>query len=141
MKERIERSFAKAYPSEPFTLEFEVERLTLQRAVDEALFTAANREARIRFLRGFAEHFVIEFQSYLATNRLVEKTITYPTTWWDAFKKRWFPEWAKRRWPYHETTHTINWNYGYPEITAPNALGGRSIQIMRYEESTNASTL
>ncbi len=23
----------------------------------------------------------------------------WPKTWWDAFKARWFPHWAKRRWP------------------------------------------
>jgi len=23
----------------------------------------------------------------------------WPATWRDAFKERWFPEWAKRRWP------------------------------------------
>lgn len=23
----------------------------------------------------------------------------YPEDWWQAFKERWFPEWAKRRWP------------------------------------------
>jgi hypothetical protein len=23
----------------------------------------------------------------------------WPLTWWDAFKERWFPEWAKGRWP------------------------------------------
>lgn len=23
----------------------------------------------------------------------------YPATWWDAVKERWFPAWAKRRWP------------------------------------------
>lgn len=23
----------------------------------------------------------------------------WPRTWWDAFKERWFPAWAKDRWP------------------------------------------
>lgn len=26
-------------------------------------------------------------------------SVHYPSTWWDAFKERWFPAWAKRRWP------------------------------------------
>lgn len=24
---------------------------------------------------------------------------SWPKTWWDAFKERWFPTWAKLRWP------------------------------------------
>lgn len=32
-----------------------------------------------------------------AKRRLVE--YRWPATWRDAFKERWFPEWAKRRWP------------------------------------------
>ena len=27
------------------------------------------------------------------------EVITYPKDWWQAFKARWFPAWAKRRWP------------------------------------------
>lgn len=23
----------------------------------------------------------------------------YPADWWQAFKERWFPKWAKRKWP------------------------------------------
>ena len=23
----------------------------------------------------------------------------FPRDWWEAFKERWFPEWARKRWP------------------------------------------
>lgn len=26
-------------------------------------------------------------------------TFAYPADWWQAFKLRWFPKWARRRWP------------------------------------------
>lgn len=32
-----------------------------------------------------------------ARRRLIE--YRWPAKWQDAFKERWFPEWAKRRWP------------------------------------------
>jgi hypothetical protein len=38
---------------------------------------------------------VTNFKSYLYA-RTVEK---WPATWWDAFKDRWFPAWAQKRWP------------------------------------------
>lgn len=36
----------------------------------------------------------------IITSRHIE-TIHYehPWTWWDAFKLRWFPKWALKRWP------------------------------------------
>ena len=27
------------------------------------------------------------------------ETITYPRTWWDAFKNYWFPKWLRKRYP------------------------------------------
>lgn len=44
-----------------------------------------------------------QFETYLLG--LPEKRIVidehheWPSTWWDAFKHRWFPKWALRRWP------------------------------------------
>ena len=43
--------------------------------------------------------------------------VEYPETWWDAVKERWFPAWAKKRWP-------VNWNTVrahelYPNIKIP----------------------
>jgi hypothetical protein len=32
-------------------------------------------------------------------SRTVHRTFDWPETWWDAFKARWFPSWALRRWP------------------------------------------
>lgn len=33
--------------------------------------------------------------------------ISYPTDWWHGFKARWFPAWAKERWPVEYRTHTF----------------------------------
>lgn len=30
--------------------------------------------------------------------------VSYPATWWQAFKQRFFPRWALRRWPIQFTT-------------------------------------
>ena len=29
----------------------------------------------------------------------IKRYAKWPKTWWDAFKDRWFPVWAKKRWP------------------------------------------
>jgi hypothetical protein len=43
---------------------------------------------------------IARFISFLYA-RTVER---WPATWWDAFKERWFPAWAKKRWPVEWTT-------------------------------------
>lgn len=30
--------------------------------------------------------------------------VTYPEDWWQAFKQRWLPRWALRRWPVRQRT-------------------------------------
>lgn len=48
----------------------------------------------------------------------VRKTFEYkyPADWWQAFKERWFPDWAKKRWPVQYTTHKIDAFVLYPEL-------------------------
>lgn len=44
----------------------------------------------------------------------------WPTTWWDAFKKRWYPMLAIRRWPYHMSRIEVRTYYPLvklPEMT------------------------
>ncbi len=38
--------------------------------------------------------------------RTIEETTHVPLTWWDHFKKRWFPNWMLKRWPVQ--TRAIN---------------------------------
>ena len=48
---------------------------------------------------------------------------SFPKTWLDAFKLRWFPEWAIRRWP-PIVEHVEMNKFGlYPEIPSRNSKG------------------
>jgi len=48
---------------------------------------------------------------------------TWPATWWDAFKLRWFPRWALKRWPAQmkgvETMHGVV----FPHLTRDSGPG------------------
>ncbi len=35
----------------------------------------------------------------LRDSKWVSRELRYPADWWQAFKDRWFPEWALKRWP------------------------------------------
>jgi len=40
----------------------------------------------------------------------------YPADWKEAFKERWFPKWAKRKWPVVYKNHEITARNIYPEL-------------------------
>lgn len=48
--------------------------------------------------------------------QLEKVDVKYPADWWQAVKDRWFPEWAKRRWPVQYKRHFIDAKALYPTI-------------------------
>lgn len=63
--------------------------LRSSRFYDDQFLDEANRRLRKSLTLGFWET--------MATRIKVDTT--YPKTWWDAFKDRWFPSWLKERYP------------------------------------------
>lgn len=45
--------------------------------------------------------------------------VRYPADWWQAFKDRWYPEWAKKRWPVRETVTFLIARELYPSMAMP----------------------
>ena len=45
----------------------------------------------------------IQLNAKVFAQRLDKQTVEYPSDWWQAFKERFFPVWARRRWPVHRT--------------------------------------
>ena len=43
----------------------------------------------------------------------------WPADWWQAFKARWFPEWAKARWPVREEVRQLVARELYPKVKLP----------------------
>ena len=43
----------------------------------------------------------------------------YPRDWWQAFKARWFPAWAKNKWPVEMTRVVIVARELYPNVAFP----------------------
>jgi len=43
----------------------------------------------------------------------------WPRDWWQAFKERWYPAWAKRRWPVEYERFVITARELYPDISLP----------------------
>jgi hypothetical protein len=43
----------------------------------------------------------------------------WPANWWEAFKERWMPKWAKDRWPIQYSTCTLIAQEMYPKVAMP----------------------
>lgn len=71
-----------------------------------------------------SRQFIIQMETYLMglVDERIEIHREWPRTWWDALKDRWFPEWAKRRWPVaYDGIHVSKKTYKKvcPHIRAP----------------------
>jgi hypothetical protein len=43
----------------------------------------------------------------------------WPADWWQAFKDRWFPLWAKKRWPVQYRKYALVAREMYPKVAFP----------------------
>ena len=62
------------------------------------------------------ESYAVEIRGYVWSEPVQYKEIKYPADWWQAFKARWFPDWAKMRWPVEYMVHVIDIKAVYPEF-------------------------
>lgn len=62
----------------------------------------------------------LSFKKYIATQEVAKREARYPTTWWDAFKERWFPAVLCKRWPVHYTYIKLEAKLLYPKLLLPN---------------------
>lgn len=61
----------------------------------------------------------VRLKKYVWSERLADESVSWPTTWWDAFKARWFPRWALRRWPAKYSHADFRIYRGYPDLVLP----------------------
>lgn len=85
----------------------QVSRITLQKAliaarheVDPRALSLAQRATTVVY-EGALRELIMSMHTYVMAmpDETIEIHRQYPADWWQAFKERWFPEWAKDRWP------------------------------------------
>jgi hypothetical protein len=92
--ERVEATFRHFYQTCPL--------------LPELYLHVSEAELRVR-LAHEAEVMVAQLTAMVAGERVDE--IKYPLDWWEAFKGRWFPVWALRRWPVRFNTWKLDIHY------------------------------
>lgn len=98
------------------SVELQIERLAARQFVAERglpnTMVEVERDAAL-------ESLVYTMSRHLATETLDSIVIEYHETWWDAFKARWFPKWAIRRWPAVTIRREIDVKAYYPDVSLP----------------------
>ena len=51
--------------------------------------------------------------------QVLHEVISYPANWKEAFKERWYPAWAKDKWPVMYTTKTFDVRELVPSLNRP----------------------
>lgn len=104
-----------------------VERFHAAHAID-----LRNVELHADIVREHAERLVLQLSAKVASKKYAAKTVSYPATWWEFFKHRWFPlRWLKR-WPVKFAEVTLEASAYYPDIDIPGRAAYVDIAVMRH---------
>lgn len=88
-------------------------------------------ELQLDVVRDIAERLVLQLSAQVASKKYAAKTVSYPATWWEFFKHRWFPlRWLKR-WPVKFATVTLEASAYYPDITIPQHAAYVDIAVLK----------
>ena len=74
---------------------------------------------------------VAQCRSFVWTEKIGE--VRYPANWIEAFRERWWPEWAKRRWQICYIT-ALDVRAMFPTWRAPQGLGEFRFMALKPEE-------
>ncbi len=81
-----------------------------------------------------ADDMVMVMKRVVYAHKMEEGAISYPTTWWDHFKQRWFPAWLKKLYPVRMTTKDFKVYRTYPDKVFPKERSYINVQVLEREE-------
>lgn len=66
-----------------------------------------------------AQQMVHRLMAKVASKKYDVKTVRFPSDWWQAAKRRFFPVWALAKWPVQYTEVTMEANAYHPDVAIP----------------------
>lgn len=90
--------------------------ITEELAADFANAPQVKLHSHVDFMVG---GMVVELRQHIYGRIAEQEEVKYPADWWEAFKGRWFPAWAKERWPVRYRWITLTARELYPMVKMP----------------------
>ena len=87
-------------------------RVAMSKLIAEDLLLDAQLDIENAVVDGFR----LTLAGYLLGEDIQRKEVRYPKDWLQAFKERWFSDWAKRRWPVQYRTTVLDAKLLYTEF-------------------------
>lgn len=112
-------------------VQLELRRYALDFSVSDRV--AHNRREEFEAVHGYRHQLCLQVFTRSASHTVTFEPVSYPATWWQAFKQRFFPRWARKRWPVQLTTVTrdpvtVEAEALFPELEP--VRGQRSMRIV-----------
>jgi hypothetical protein len=98
-------------------IRLEVKRFMAEQRFDEGAYLGNLRMES--FYDHAAQAMVLRTLQRVASKKLDVKTVRFPSDWWQAVKRRFFPAWALAKWPVQYTEVTMEANAYMPDICIP----------------------
>lgn len=76
----------------PQELKFQIQKIASRSMINPLNITLTKHKDP------YTDHIILECVRRVCYIESTE-SISYPADWWEALKARWFPSWAKRKWP------------------------------------------
>lgn len=74
------------------------------------------QDAHVKLEKILGDNIEMQLRGYLWGEQWPEREAArYPSDWWQALKERWFPRWARQRWPVRYTIVKVRANVVYPD--------------------------
>ena len=74
------------------------------------------QECDVKFVTDVASDLLIYASTRFFTEKVGVKEVKYPATWWQMFKKQYFPGWLLQRFPVKEKVVTLDMRVIYPDF-------------------------
>ena len=102
--------------------EVELENMTFAvvASISEALIEAFAQPAEVHIIKHWAEDVMVaQIKQRIFGRQILHEVISYPANWKEAFKERWYPAWARDKWPIRYTTKTFDVRELVPSLNHP----------------------
>jgi len=108
---------------------FKMRRLFAQMAFDDFGIRMKEDRLGVKYFAELEQRTGSLVRHILDIATMEDDAFDYPRDWWQAFKERWYPEWAKRKWP---IVYNRVWAiHKFPEIDSP--LAAEYVHFKRVE--------
>ena len=89
-------------------------------SISEALIEAFAQPAEVNIIKHWVDDVMVaQVKQRIFGRQVLHEVISYPANWKEALKERWYPAWAKEKWPVRYTTKTFDVRELVPSLNRP----------------------